>query len=59
MKMKWLALVLGTFGLGCMRWNDDAADKEPASENNETTTAGAAMPRKFTKTNVKLSCSES
>ncbi|WP_285767844.1 cytochrome c551 [Peribacillus sp. SI8-4] len=42
MKMKWAALVLGTsLALAACGGNDGASDKEPAGENNETTTAGA------------------
>ncbi|MFK4393154.1 cytochrome C551 [Bacillus sp. AFS026049] len=48
MKMKWLALVLGTsLALAACGGNDDATDKEPASENNETTTAGAGDAAKI------------
>ncbi|YCI76881.1 cytochrome c [Bacillus sp. R1-10] len=48
MKMKWLALVLGTsLALAACGGNDDAADKEPASENSETTTAGAGDAAKI------------
>ncbi|MGG4264112.1 cytochrome c551 [Peribacillus simplex] len=47
MKMKWLALVLGTsLALAACGGNDDAADKEPA-ENSETTTAGAGDAAKI------------
>ncbi|MDV7763907.1 cytochrome c551 [Peribacillus sp. CSMR9] len=47
MKMKWLALFLGTsLALAACGGNDDAADKEPA-KNSETTTAGAGDAAKI------------
>ena len=49
MKKKWLALLLGTsLALTACGGNDDNnADKEPATDTNETTTAGAGDAAKI------------
>ncbi|MGE7876027.1 cytochrome c551 [Peribacillus muralis] len=48
MKMKWMALVLGTsLALAACGGNDGASDKEPAGESSETTTAGAGDAAKI------------